>query len=128
MPDTQFNPMAAGARPLFQLIGANMNTTADQPFTKMGPFAGYSVSGALATNASASLTLAIGGIYQAAAKAGTPIVAAAQVYSGLTNPAKVIIPTVALTDVLTATPIFALTTPQGGAATADIYIYGFPLS
>jgi hypothetical protein len=63
-------------------------------------------------------------------KGGTAIVAAAQAYSGLTTSAKFVDLTVASAyttggDVLTVKSIYlSLTTGQGTAATADIYVYG----
>lgn len=109
---------------LGSLRGANMNSTADQAI----PIAAtkYVVRRVIVTNASASLTLAAGGVYTASAKGGTAVVAAAQLYSALTGSGKVADLTLAvLTDVLTANPLYlSLTVAQGGAATADIYVVG----
>lgn len=105
-----------------------MNTTADQAFTKAFSFTNYVITAIYAINASASLSLAAGGIYTAAAKGGTPIVAAVQVYSGLTTATKVLTLTLANTDQQTATPILSLTTGQGAAATADFIVTGFALN
>jgi hypothetical protein len=91
----------------------------------------------LITNASLSLTTAVGGFYPTVSKGGTPIVAATQVYSALTTAAALLSATLAAfgsgnafsASNLTAWSIyFALTTPQGAAATADIYICGIPLA
>lgn len=107
------------------LTGANMNTTSDQTIaidsTK------YIVDKIIVTNASLSLTLAAGGIYTAASKGGTAVIAAVQVYSALTGSGKYVALTNAVTaDVLTAAQLFlSLTTAQGSASTADIYIFGF---
>jgi hypothetical protein len=129
MPLTQFNQTPLGTDTLlFRLIGANMNSTADQTFVPVQPFTNYVITSIVATNASTSLTLAVGGIYQSVSKAGTPIVAATQVYSGLTTTSKVVNPTVNLTDVQTVTPILSLTVAQGSTATADLRIYGYILS
>jgi hypothetical protein len=69
-----------------------------------------------------------GGVYTAAAKGGTAIVAAAQLYVALTAAAKFLDLTLAAilgTDVRTESLLYlSLTTGQGVAATADIYIYG----
>lgn len=120
-------------RCLFSIIGANMNTTADQIFAQNVtaspfPFTNYVITSIMTANASTSLSIAAGGIYTAASKGGTPIVAAVQVYSGLTTSAKIINPTIANTDLRTTVPYLSLTTGQGGAATADFYIFGYALS
>jgi hypothetical protein len=78
------------------------------------------------------LTLAVGGFYSAASKGGDAIVAATQVYTTLTVGAKTLDVTLAaigLSDVRTeATLYLSLTTGQGGAATADVYIFGDDIS
>jgi hypothetical protein len=115
-----------------KLIGANMNVTTDQAITlpDIADFPGgaYIVEYIVVTNASLSLTTAAGGVYTAASKGGSAIVAAGQVYSALTAATKFIKATLAgtaLTDRLTgATLYFSLTTGQGAAATADIYVFG----
>lgn len=115
---------------LGQLISANMNSTSDQQIVIFSAPAKYIIRRIVATNASTSLTTAAGGIYPAVSKGGTAIVAAAQAYSGLTTSAKFVDLTVASAyttggDVLTVKSIFlSLTTGQGSAATADIYVYG----
>jgi len=115
-----------GPQMLGRLIGANMNSTADQAIPISIPTgAKYTVTKILVTNTSASLTLAAGGFYTAASKGGTAIVAAAQVYSALTAAGKLLAATIAVTDTQTvATLYLSLTTAQGGAATADIYVFG----
>ena len=107
-------------------IAANFNSTADQII----PIAAnkYIPRRIIALNASSSLTTAAGGIYSSPAKAGSPLVAATQVYSALTAPAKYLdLTTTAIvgTDVYSS-PIlyFSLTTAQGTAATGDIFIFG----
>lgn len=123
------------ARVLFRLISANMNSTADQAFTKLGTFTNYVVSlggGAFArvVNSSANLTTAAGGIYDAASKGGNALVAASATYSTLTGSSlgANLTATAPAIGVLTAIPILSLTTGQGSAATADFYIFGVPLS
>lgn len=111
---------------LGSLIGANMNVTTDQTITIFS--ANYIISAIIATNASLSLTLAAGGVYTATSKGGTAVVAAGQVYSALTTATKQLALTLADTDRRTVTPLYlSLTVAQGGAATADIYVYGRPL-
>jgi hypothetical protein len=114
-----------------KLIGANMNVTTDQliPITAIAEFPSdkYIVEYIVVTNASLSLTTAAGGFYTAASKSGA-IVAAGQVYSALTAATKFIKATLtgtALTDLQAGTDLyFSLTTGQGAAATADIYVFG----
>jgi hypothetical protein len=122
-------------RVLFRLIGADMNVTTDQSFTKLGTFTSYIVSpggGAFArvVNASTNLNTVAGGIYDAAAKGGNALVAAAATYATLTGSGlgMNLTATAPGIAVLTATPILSLSTPQGGAATADFYIMGVPIS
>ena len=114
-----------------KLLGANMNITTDQVITLAPQADKFIVTNIIATNASISLTTAAGGIYTAVAKGGSAIVAAGQVYSALTAATKFVALTLAgtaLTDVYDAATQLSfwlsLTTPQGAAATADIYIYG----
>lgn len=102
-----------------------MNTTSDQTIAMDSNK--YIVDKIIVTNASTSLTLAAGGIYTAASKGGTAVVAAAQVYSALTGAGKYVALTNAVTaDQITATQLFlSLTTGQGSSCTADIFIFGF---
>lgn len=121
---TNTNPTLLGK------LSANMNTTADQAIAlSLGTATKYIIEKILVTNASASLTLANGGIYTGAAKGGTAIVAA-QIFSALTASTKTLVLTlVGLLDVLSTNPIFlSLTVAQGSAATADIYVFGRPLA
>ncbi len=80
------------------------------------------------TNASLNLTTAVGGFYPAASKAGTAIVANSQVYSSLTAATVSLDATLAANQTIIlrsiSTVYFSLTTPQGAAATADIYVIG----
>lgn len=111
---------------LGSLIGADMNSTSDQAIYLNA--SKYVIRKIVVTNASTSLTTAVGGIYTAASKGGTDIVAASQVYTALTSSSKFLDLTLeaeAGTDIFTQMPLYlSLTTPQGAAATADIHIYG----
>lgn len=118
------SPLTNGPRLLFVLKGANMNSTADQAFTPQGAIASYMPTQIISTNASVSLTLAAGGVYDTAAKGGTAIVAAAQVYSSQTTALKNNALTLANTDTRTAAPILSLTTAQGSAALSDLFFFG----
>lgn len=116
---------------LWRLSAASMNTTADQAFSKTFGFANFTIDRVIVTNASSSLTLAVGGIYGAASKGAPILVAAAQVYSALTSGTKILNPTLtaAAGDMLTLSNIYlSLTTGQGSAATADFTIIGIAWS
>lgn len=119
---------AGGNVRLFELRGANLNVTTDQAFTKIGSFTRYQVTGVMARGLTGNALIAAGGVYTGAAKAGTAIVAAAQVWVALSALDKTLALTVAaLTDALQATPNLSLTTAAGGAATADVFIIGVVL-
>lgn len=115
-------------RRMFSLIGANMNVTTDQVLLADFTSTKYIIDRILVTNASASLTLAAGGIYTAASKGGVAVVAAAQLYSGLTASGLVLPLTIASTDARTTGLFLSLTTAQGGAATADVHVFGYALA
>lgn len=123
------NDLRPGHVLLGRLLGANFNITTDQAIA-LGS-ASYIITDIVVTNASTSLTTAAGGFYTGAGKTGTTLVAAAQVYSALTAAAKWIRATLAAvvgTDRFTGGSIFlSLTTAQGGAATADVYVFGYPV-
>ncbi len=111
-----------------RLIGANMNATTDQSFTVINSAMPYRITKISATNASTSLTTAVGGVYVAASKGGTAVVANSQVFSALTTSALAVDLTIvsgqeAIIRVAGVTPILSLTTAQGAAATADLYLY-----
>lgn len=116
---------------LWTLLSANMNSTADQAFTKTFNFTNYLITGIRAANASTSLTTSVGGVYDTASKGGTALVGAGQVYSGLTGA------TLGLDLTLVAYAIgvrsgaslfLSLTVAQGGASTCDLRVFGVPLT
>jgi hypothetical protein len=113
---------------LGRLISANFNSTSDQVISVNCSSNNYIIKNITVKNASISLTTAAGGFYTATSKGGTAIVAATQVYSGLTASTKFINLTLASTlgtDIRTETSLyFSLSTAQGAAATADIFIEG----
>lgn len=115
---------------LGELISANMNSTADQQIVIFSAPAKYIIRRIVVTNASVSLSTAAGGVYPQVSKGGTAIVAAGQAYSGLNATSKFIDLTIASGytsggSILTAKSIYlSLTTAQGTAATADVYVYG----
>lgn len=114
---------------LLGTITADMNIATDQEIAMAST--NYIIRYIVACNASLSLTTAAGGVYAAASKT-TAIVAAGQVYSALTAAAKFVdltLTTEATQNVRTEASIYlSLTTPQGAAATADIYVFGQDLS
>lgn len=127
-----YAPSVVGSnRLLWSLLSANMNSTADQALTKALAFNTFALDKVLITNASTSLTLAVGGFYSAASKGGDALVANTQVYSGLTGGTLGMLATLAALGlaVRSDTALYlALTTAQGGAATADIRLFGWVLS
>jgi hypothetical protein len=111
------------------LIGANMNVTTDNiiPMTNLPASVSWQARRITVRNASTSLTTAAGGVYTAASKGGTALVASSQAYSALTTAAKCLDLTFAVTQTNAATQTslyLNLTTAQGAAATADVYVYG----
>ena len=133
-----------GAAPfnvIASLRSANFNITSDQPIIIPQSIVAFQLTGIVITNASLSLTTAQGGFYPAASKGGTPIVASSQAYSALTTANGLLSATLAafgLTTRFSAATLgningllaiwFALTTPQGAAATADVFLIGNNLS
>jgi hypothetical protein len=115
-----------GTRLLGVLHSANFNVTTDQAIAITA--AKYIIRDIIVTNASVSLTTAAGGLYTAASKGGTAIVAAITTYTALSATTKWLSVTLAAilgTDIRTeATLYLSLTTAQGSAATADVYILG----
>lgn len=124
--------MGSGPLPRYgllgSLIGANFNSTADQAITIQTGVSRYIIRRIIVDNASVSMATAVGGIYSNAGKAGVIIVAAGQTYTTLTTSGKfkdLTLEAIIGTDVVVATTIyFSLTTPQGVAATANIWIFG----
>lgn len=115
---------------LGKLIGANMNDTTDNVVPiSLDQGTKFFVEKIVVMNASVNLTTAAGGVYTAASKGGSAVVANTQVYSALTGATKMVSLTLAITDtVWTVSNLYlSLTTAQGVAATADIYVMGYVL-
>lgn len=114
------------------LRAANFNSTADQAIPIPAQITAFQITSIVATNCSASLTLAVGGFYPTTSKGGTPIVAATQIYSTLTGATLLLATTIAATPLVTrytiSTVYLSLTTAQGGAATCDVYVVGVDLT
>jgi hypothetical protein len=111
---------------LAKLTGANLNSTADQPIT--GLPSKYQITEVIATNASGSVTTAVGGVYTGAGKTGTKVIYNGQVYSALTTASGLVVLSFDIGSSALAysggTLYFSLTTPQGSAMTCDIYVIG----
>jgi hypothetical protein len=127
------NNTAAGAtRVLCSIRAANFNVTTDQACTIPAGVTAWVPTSIVVTNCSASLTLAAGGIYPAASKGGTALVAAAQIYTALTGATIVLGLTlaanIATTRYTVNTVYLSLTTGQGTAATCDLYLIGNDLT
>lgn len=112
---------------LFVGRGLNFQSTADQTLTKAFGGTNFVVTHVVAKRVSGAASVACaGGIYDAAAKGGNAIVAAAQ--SWVTLAASVIVQaTVAtLTAQLSASTInLSLTTGSTAAVTADVFVFGY---
>lgn len=110
-----------------RLLGANFNVTTDQAIPLIIPAsATFRVTKITVKNASLSLTTAAGGVYPAASKGGTALVAAGQVYTALTGATIALDLTLATANAVQAAGTLlylALTTPQGAAATGDVYVF-----
>ena len=124
-------PQQFGGILLGSKIAADFSSTSDQIITIFSNPSKYIVRRIVVTNASTSLTTAAGGVYTAASKGGTAIVAAAQAYTSLTASTLFLDLTLsatgnASTTVKSSIPnlYLSLTTAQGAAATADVYVYG----
>ena len=117
------------------LKGVNFNITTDQeiPITLVGGYTNYRINEFVMINASTALTTAVGGIYPTTSKGGAPYVAATQTYTTVNSGATAFLSLTKTNVSAYAThsdPIlyFSLTTPQGSAATADIYVFGTPIN
>ncbi|HWU27152.1 MAG TPA: hypothetical protein VN154_12205 [Rhizomicrobium sp.] len=111
---------------LFSLKQANFNVTTDQILGATMNVR-YRIKRVVVMNASVSLTTAVGGFYTATARGGSAIVASSQAYSALTASNLAMEPTLNLPNnwFAAGTPLYLnLSTAQGAAATADIYVYG----
>jgi len=127
---------------LGRLSSANFNSTADQaivigPMTSTDPLylkgvTKYSIQEIVVASCSASLTTAKGAFYTAASKGGTVIGTTTTAYTNCTGTTKrhrLTAITNMDTNMFTAATIYlSLTTVQGSAVTADVYIIGTPLN
>lgn len=129
-------PNPYSQRVLASFLGADFNTTTDTPILLPTTLQAFQLTGILVTNASVSLTAAQGGFYPQAFKAGMAVVANTQAYSFLTDSQLLLNATLtsyaqqqrfSRTQFIDWAIYLSLTTAQGIAATADIYILGIEL-
>ncbi len=116
-----------------ELLNVNMNVTTDQPLNWFVPASqNYQLLKILAKNVSRSYQSgsAAGGIYTAAAKGGTAVVANSQAYTALHATAATNTLTLTLvsgvgdTTTYSNSPlVFSLTTADGTAGTLDLFAY-----
>lgn len=111
-----------------KLLGANMQVATDQAMTMyVYGLTRYQVTSVYIDNCTVSPSGDAGGIYTAASKGGTAIVAAAQTYTALTTAAAVQALTINSTAAQTATQLyFSLTTGTTGGP-CDIFVDGIGL-
>lgn len=134
-------PASVPTNVLAKLLSADFNSILDQTIQIPKAITAFMLTGIVVTNSSMSLTTAVGGFYPTTAKGGTAIVAAGQSYSSLTTAAKLLSATLAAGAATTRfsalnvdnidgylTLYLSLTTGQGVAAVADIYLTGNDLS
>lgn len=108
--------------------GVNLNVVGDTFLPAIGNPAKFSVTQAILTNASTSLTTAAASIYPQPAAAGTAIVSNVAL-SAATGATVVKNFTINSTAVQSGTGLyFHVGTAQGAAATADVYVYGYDLT
>lgn len=124
--------LGGAQRSLCSIRAANFNSTADQVCTIASGITVWMPTSIIVTNCSASLTLAVGGVYPTISKGGTALVAGTQIYTALTASTVVLGLTlaanIATTRYTAATIYLALTTAQGTAATCDVYVWGNDLT
>ena len=108
--------------------GVNVNTTGDSAVIQIVNSTNYSVYQVIFVNASTSLTTAAAGVWTAANKGGTNIVANAAL-SANTGPTIVSQATVATTNTQSSQNLYVnVGTAQGAAATVDVYVFGYDFS
>lgn len=130
-------PLGSTQQVLAYLLSADFNTLSDQALLLPTSINAFMVTGIVVTNAPTSLSLAVGGFYPQAAKAGVALVANTQIYSTLTSTTKLLSCTLTAGANSTRYSVgnvpdwaiyLSLTTAQGGDATADVYLLGIDLT
>ncbi len=117
-------------RTLFSLIGANLNSTADQAFSKLFSFTRYRITEIVVANASTNLAAMVGtlAVRTATGGGGTAIVAA-QNLTALTGADLMILCVIANGDYRNTATLYAvLSAGLGIAGACDIYINGYAIS
>lgn len=111
---------------LFILRNANMQLNTDQQFTKMFVGTLWDPAYIVANRKTGAFSVACaGGIFSAASKGGSAIVATNQSYSTLTGANTQTHPTIQANNVtFSIVPYLSLTTGNSAALTADFFIYG----
>jgi hypothetical protein len=120
-------PAAYPEQLLFVGRSLDLQLTTDQVLTKVFSGTNYIPTRVYGVRKSGGVTVACaGGVYTAAAKAGTAIVAASQAWTAVTGALGHIAATIAaLTVGFSATPLYlSLTTGSTGACTADVFVFG----
>jgi len=116
---------------LFDSTGIDFNVTTDNAMPIRVKAASYAITQIRVYNSTRQLATAAGGIYTAATKGGTAVVAAAQTYATITgaNQGMFLTLSPAGNQNLTAQTLYLnLTTAEGAAATGAVRISGFVLS
>lgn len=118
-------------------IGFNMNSTADQAITLSGGSV-FIITDTVITNPSTNITTALDfEIYSAVSRGGNQLITSTgisplqklTVASSFINSSSQSIRVPATVYTVQGTTVYAsLGTPQGAAATADVYVYGYILS
>lgn len=122
---------------IYKITGADMQSTTDQAMTKMASFNKAQATRFVAVAKTGTSTgAATGGVYTAASKAGSAIIAASQ--SWATDSTASLVTTAAGSIIAagsvvgkflsTGTAIFSLAVGSATPATADIMIYGVVIS
>ena len=130
-------PLKSSHTVLATLLSADFNSISDQPLLLPSTITAFAITGIVVCNSAVSLSTAVGGFYPQTSKGGTAIVANTQVYSSLntvtkllncTIPAGVLATRYDRTNVPNWAIYLSLTTAQGIAANADIYLLGVDLT
>lgn len=121
-------PATNAGQVLFVKRGADMQSTADQAFTKQFAGTNYRITDIIAVRKTGGASVACaGGIYDAASKGGNAVVAVAQSWVTLAANINVVATLAAVnaTALLSTTPFLSLTTGSTAACTADLFIFGY---
>lgn len=121
-------PAVSTEQALFVLRSADMQSTADQAFSKQFSGTNYVLTNVIAVRKTGGVGVScIGGVYTGSSKGGDALVAAAQSWASLTGASTSAVASLAnlfSTKVESATPNLSLTTGSLSALTADIFLFG----